>query len=113
MSDRSNNGSHYENHPRAAELHNLASHAHTTGELHGKSDHLTPHEQPVLHEHKHEHEATTGHGVAAFGHEDIAALAHQIWVKRGSPEGSPDEDWFQAVKELRSKATSVTHHSTS
>jgi len=33
------------NHDRAAELHNLASHAHTVAaEAHGKADHLTAHE---------------------------------------------------------------------
>jgi hypothetical protein len=105
MPDRYHSGLPYENQQRGAELRNVASHTHTTGELHGKSEHLIPHEQTVLHE----HEPTTGHGVAAFGHEDIAALAHELWLKRGSPEGSPDEDWFRAVKELRSKATSPTH----
>ena len=33
-------------------------------------------------------------------HSDIAALAYQIWSDRGCPIGSPDEDWFQAEKEL-------------
>jgi hypothetical protein len=107
MSERYNNGSHYENHPRAAELHNLAPHAHLTGELHGKEDHLAPHEQTVLHAHTPTHPPTTGHGVTAFGHQDIAALAHSLWEKRGRPEGSADEDWFHAVKELRSRATSA------
>jgi hypothetical protein len=105
MSERYNNGSHYENHPRAAELHNLATHAHLTGELHGKEEHLTPHEQTAaLHEHP--HQPTTGHGVTAFGHQDIADLAHALWEKRGCPEGSADEDWHHAVKELRMRATS-------
>ena len=106
MSERFNNGSHYENHPRAAELHNFASHAHLTGELQGKSEHLTPHEQTAA-LHEHQHSPTTGHGVTAFGHQDIAALAHSLWEKRGCPEGSADEDWFHAVKELRSRATSA------
>ena len=40
MSTRYNNGSHYENHQRAAELHDAAAHAHRTGaEQHGKQDH--------------------------------------------------------------------------
>jgi hypothetical protein len=46
-----------------------------------------------------------GHGIAAFGHREIAALAHKLWQARGCPEGSPEEDWFEAVKELRSHAT--------
>jgi len=113
MSERYNNGSHYENHPRAAELQNAATHAHLTGEQHGKQEHLTPHEQTRRSfEHSeealHPHAPTTGHGITAFGHEDIATLAHSLWEKRGCPEGSADQDWFHAVKELRTRATSGT-----
>ncbi len=40
MSKRFNNGSHYENHQRAAELHDLAAHADRAAEVqHGKEDH--------------------------------------------------------------------------
>jgi hypothetical protein len=46
-----------------------------------------------------------GHGIVAFGHNDIAALAHELWQARGCPEGSPEEDWFEAVKKLRSRNT--------
>jgi hypothetical protein len=103
MSTRYNDGSHYENHQRAAELQNGAEHAHRVGEQHGKQDHLTGHEQSrqAL---EHSPEATTGHGIAAFGHEDIAALAHELWQARGCPVGSADEDWHHAVKQLRSRA---------
>jgi hypothetical protein len=34
---------------------------------------------------------------------DIAVLAYALWVERGCPDGSPDEDWLraeQAVREL-------------
>jgi hypothetical protein len=42
MSTRYNNGSHYENHQRAAELHDRAAHAHrAAAEEHGKKDHQT------------------------------------------------------------------------
>ena len=34
-------------------------------------------------------------------HEQIAALAPALWQERGCPEGSPEEDWFRAEKELR------------
>ena len=104
MSTRYNNGSHYENHQRATELQNGAAHAHRVGEQHGKQEHLTGHEQSrqAL---EHSPEAGTGHGVASFGHDDIAALAHEFWQARGCPDGSPDEDWLRAVKELRSRAT--------
>jgi Protein of unknown function (DUF2934) len=110
MSTRYNDGSHYENHPTAAELHNLAAHAHRVGELHGKQEHLTGHEQTrdahdtkVEAEH-HPHASTVGHGITAFGHSDIAALAHQLWIERGSPEGSPEVDWNKAVEELRARS---------
>ncbi len=103
MSTRYNDGSHYENHQRAAELQNGAAHAHRVGEQHGKQDHLTGHEQSrqAL---EHSPETATSHGIAAFGHDDIAALAYELWRARGCPEGSPDEDWLHAVKQLRSRA---------
>ena len=44
MSTRYNNGSHYENHQRAAELHDLAAHAHRAAQQSGKQDHETGHE---------------------------------------------------------------------
>jgi len=103
MSTRYNNGSHYENHQRAAELHDGAAHAHRVGEEHGKQVHLTPHEQSRQAEEHSPQAATTGHGMTTFGHVDIVALAHKFWVARGRPEGSPDEDWFRAVEELRSR----------
>lgn len=30
----------------------------------------------------------------------ISALAHQLWMERGCPIGSPDDDWFRAEAEL-------------
>jgi DNA-binding transcriptional regulator YiaG len=44
MSTRYNNGSHYENHRRAAELHDAAAHAHRAASQHGQTEHLTSHE---------------------------------------------------------------------
>jgi hypothetical protein len=86
MSTRQNNGSHYENHQRAAELQDMAAHAHrTAAEDHAKS----------------QEKATNEHGVPVFGHEDIATLAHQLWQARGCPMGSPEEDSFQSAKQLR------------
>jgi hypothetical protein len=111
MSTRFNSGSHYENHQRAAELHDAAAHAHrSAAEQHGKQDHLTGHEQSrqILEHsrdaHQHTLEATAGHGIATFGHDDIAALAYALWQARGCPEGSPQEDWFHAAEQLRSRA---------
>ena len=112
MSTRYNNGSHYENHQRAAELHDGAAHAHRVAEQHGKQDHLTGHElsrQALEHSqdaHQHTRTAAAAHGIAAFGHHDIAALAYELWHARGCPDGSPEEDWFHAAEELRSRAVS-------
>jgi hypothetical protein len=33
----------------------------------------------------------------------IAALAYQLWVERGCPEGSAGEDWFRAEERLRAR----------
>ncbi len=38
-----------------------------------------------------------------LGREDIALRAYSLWEKRGSPIGSPDEDWFRAEQELRAE----------
>jgi hypothetical protein len=31
-------------------------------------------------------------------HEAISRLAHVLWLERGAPQGSPDEDWFEAER---------------
>jgi Protein of unknown function (DUF2934) len=110
MSTRYNDESHYENHRRAAELQDGAAHAHRVAEQQGKQDHLTgqEHSRQALEHSQDAHEqtqaATIGHGIAAFGHDDIAALARELWQARGCPDGSPQEDWFRAVEELRSRS---------
>jgi hypothetical protein len=110
MSTRYNNGSHYENHQRAAELEKLPTHAHSAAGEHGQEEHLTGNEHTrEAHEHSpaaHEHSsvATVGHGIVAFGHKEIADLAFQIWQAKGSPEGTAEADWHEAAKELRSRA---------
>jgi dihydrodipicolinate synthase/N-acetylneuraminate lyase len=108
MSTRYNNGSHYENHQRAAELHDAAAHAHRAAGSHGQQEHLTAHEQSrqaleYSHEaHSKTHAIVHGHSLDASEHAKIAARAHELWQARGCPEGSADEDWSRAVKELRS-----------
>ncbi len=32
--------------------------------------------------------------------EKIAALAYQFWQERGCPEGTSEEDWFRAEREI-------------
>ena len=108
MSTRYNDGSHYENHQRAAELQDGGAHAHRVGEQYGNQDHLTGHEhsRQALEHSRQVDELTqagaTSHGIASFGHAEIAALAHELWQARGCPEGSPQEDWFHAAEQLRS-----------
>jgi hypothetical protein len=108
MSTRYNDGSHYENHQRAAELHDVAAHAHRVAEQQGKSEHLTGSEHTRLAEER-SHGAHAQTESAAdrnrFTHDDIAALAHKLWLERGSPEGSPDEDWFHAAEQLRARSS--------
>src|ERR1039458_7789990 len=107
-------GSHYENHQRAAELHDNAAHAHrSAAEAHQKQDHQTGQElsrqalehsrQAYQHTEQAAGHALNEHGFAIFGHEDITALAHALWQARGCPEGSPQEDWFHAVQQLRDR----------
>ena len=38
--------------------------------------------------------------VATVDQGEIAALAYRLWLERGWPEGSPEEDWFLAEREL-------------
>lgn len=37
------------------------------------------------------------------GHDKIASRAYELWVLRGSPDGSPEDDWFIAERELSGK----------
>lgn len=105
MSTRYNNGSHYENHQRAAELEKLPEHAHAAAEHTDKQEHLTDHEQTRTAEaHTKEVPATVGHGITTFGHKEIEELAHHIWESKGRPEGTSEQDWYEAVRELRTRA---------
>jgi len=111
MSTRYNDGSHYENHQRAAELHDLAAQAHRSGEQRGKQEYQTgqEHSRQALEHSEKAHQmtqSTAGHGVVTFGHDEIAALAHSLWEARGRPEGSSAEDWQRATEQLRSRAFS-------
>lgn len=116
MSKRYNDGSHYENHERAAELHDNAAHAHRSAEeTRDKQDHETGQQQSrqaLEHQPAHQHNgqghhnAVNEHGFAIFGHEDIAALAYQLWQARGCPEGSAEVDWFKAAQQLRDRKES-------
>jgi hypothetical protein len=38
------------------------------------------------------------------GYDTIAILAYDLWLKRGCPVGSAEEDWFQAERALTEQA---------
>lgn len=38
-------------------------------------------------------------------HDQIAELARKYWAERGCPEGSPEQDWIRAEKDLMGKAS--------
>lgn len=42
-------------------------------------------------------------GAEAGSHDQIAALAYELWTSRGCPAGSPDEDWLAAEERLKTK----------
>lgn len=37
---------------------------------------------------------------------DVAELAYRRWLERGCPQGSAEEDWFEAEREVRSRSGS-------
>ena len=39
-------------------------------------------------------------------HETVEAMAYQLWVQRGCPVGSDQEDWYQAEAELKGQEPS-------
>jgi hypothetical protein len=39
-------------------------------------------------------------------HSDISALAYQLWQDRGCPDGSPEEEWYRAERQLTRKGNS-------
>jgi len=46
---------------------------------------------------------------APTNQQQIAALAYEFWKNRGCPEGTPEEDWFRAERDLaESKRTDET-----
>lgn len=38
-------------------------------------------------------------------HDEVARLAYLYWEARGCPDGSPEEDWFRAERELQAPAS--------
>ena len=91
---------------------NGPAHAHTVAaESHERQGHQTgaEHSRQALEHDPRAQEQTARadqgalgeHDVADFEYDDIALRAYRLWEARGCPVGSPDEDWFRAVRELR------------
>lgn len=100
----------YEHH-HAAELHDRAAQAHRVAQKHETGEGMTGHEhsrQALEHSqaaNKFSKAVAVAHGVIAFGHDEIATLAHGLWQARGCPYGSPEEDWLRAEGELRARVS--------
>ena len=83
MSTRYNNGSHYQNHQRAAELHDAAAHAHRVAGRQDQQDHLTGHERSrIALEHSRtahqQTEASTRHGLAPDAPRSTSSAATRL-----------------------------------
>jgi len=50
------------------------------------------------------HKVTQKSAATSPDEEIIAARAYQIWLERGCPIGSDQQDWFKAVEELKNEA---------
>ena len=96
---------HYQNHQRAAELHDIAAHVHNSAaQQHGKQDYRTGQEtsrQALEHSNKAYLHSQQVHHAINDQHVATATLAHELWHARGCPEGSPEKDWFQAAAQLK------------
>lgn len=55
----------------------------------------------------------TGLASSQVEQDEITRLAHQFWIERGCPIGTPEEDWFRAEAELRSRASKPQQTATS
>jgi Protein of unknown function (DUF2934) len=106
MSERNSKGSQHEEHHRAPATHPTSAHAHLTATVaREKQDHLTGSEasRQAMERPRMAHqrsEAERRMSAEADGDSDIAELAHQLWVARGCPEGSPEVDWHLASQQL-------------
>jgi hypothetical protein len=111
LSSHNDNELVYGNHYRAAELHDRAADAHCIARKNGKDDEMMGdgHAHQALNHSQAADKLTKavafGYGVTTCGHDEIAALAHELWQARGCPYGSPEEDWLRAETELRARVS--------
>jgi len=51
-----------------------------------------------------EPEAIAGDDVSAIATDTVSRRAYELWLERGCPEGSPEQDWYQAESEVKGRA---------
>jgi hypothetical protein len=99
----------YQNHNRAAELHDRAADSHRIAQKHKQDGAPTSDErsrQALSHSQaadKLTKALAVGSGGMTFARDEIASLAYELWQARGCPYGSPEEDWLRAESELRAR----------
>jgi hypothetical protein len=54
-----------------------------------------------------------GDDLGALSDDEIAEAAYHLWRQRGCPEGSAEQDWFEAMEQLREKTNSAAVRSAS
>ncbi len=66
---------------------------------------MTPTAEIAVAETLNEPMETTGQALTSEpdSHDKIAALAYEFWIQRGSPVGSPEDDWFRAEEEIKNR----------
>jgi hypothetical protein len=47
----------------------------------------------------------TGNGEKRLRQSDIASVAYRLWQDRGRPDGSAEDDWFEAERQVESRGT--------
>jgi hypothetical protein len=100
-----------QNHNRAAELHDHAADAHRIAQKHEQGDGIAGNEysrQALGHSLAADKLTTAlafGSGAVTFAHDEIAALAYELWQARGCPYGSSEDDWLRAESELRARGS--------
>ena len=59
--------------------------------------------------HRSHHGHHEGSEPAPDHNQEIELLAYQYWEERGSPVGSPEEDWFKAEAHLLAEEEAAQH----
>jgi len=54
-------------------------------------------------------DTSSSNTLSAPGHEEIAKLAHSYWLNRRPEEGTAEDDWFRAEKDLSRRSILDVH----